>query len=71
MGGIEFLHTEKVAPIDIHRHLLNVYGDETVDVSIVRWWVVHFSKGDSKVKTSHIPDDHAGIYEQDVKALVH
>jgi len=42
-----------------------------VDVSIVTWWVVHFSKGDSKVKTSHIPDDHAGIYEQDVKALVH
>ena len=47
MGGIEFLHTEKVAPIDIHRHLLNVYGDETADVSTVRWWVVHLSSGDS------------------------
>ena len=60
-----------MALTDILQCFLNVYGDETVDVSIVRWWVVHFSKGDSKVKTSHIPDDHAGIYEQDVKALVH
>lgn len=60
-----------MALTDILQCFLNVYGDETVDVSIVTWWVVHFSKGDSKVKTSHIPDDHAGIYEQDVKALVH
>jgi len=28
--------------------LLNVYGDQTVDVSTVRWWVVHFSSGDSE-----------------------
>jgi len=25
--GIEFLHVEKVAPIDIHQCLLNVDGD--------------------------------------------
>jgi len=25
----------------------NVYGDQTVDVSTVRWWVVCFSSGDS------------------------
>jgi hypothetical protein len=24
---IEFLHAEKIAPIDIHQRLLNVYGD--------------------------------------------
>jgi len=23
--------------------LLNIYGDQTVDVSTVWWWVVHFS----------------------------
>jgi len=47
---IEFLHAEKIAPNDIHRRLLNVYGDQTVDVSTVRRWVVHFSSGDSDVK---------------------
>jgi len=30
---IEFLHVEKMAPIDTHWHLLNVYGDHAVDVS--------------------------------------
>ena len=28
--GIEFLHAEKMAPIDIHLHLLNVYGVQMV-----------------------------------------
>ena len=46
----EFLHVEKTAPNDIHRHLLNVYEDQTVDVSTVRQWVVRFSSGDSDVK---------------------
>jgi len=27
--------------------LLNIYGDQTVDLSTVRWWVAHFSGGDS------------------------
>ena len=40
---IEFLHAEKIAPNDIHRRLLNVYGDQTVDVSTVRRWVARFS----------------------------
>ena len=46
----EFLHAEKIAPNDIHRRLLNVYGDQTVDVSTVRRWVARFSSGDSDVK---------------------
>jgi len=33
---IEFFHEEKMAPIDIHRCLLNVYGGQTVYVSMVR-----------------------------------
>ena len=35
----EFLCVEKMAPTDIHQHLLNVYGDLTVDVSTVKWCV--------------------------------
>ena len=46
----EFLHAEQIAPSDIHRRLLNVYGDQTVDVSTVRRWVARFSSGDSDVK---------------------
>ena len=48
--GIEFLHAEKTAPTDIHQCLLNVYGDQTVDVSTLRQWVVHFSSCNSEVK---------------------
>ena len=36
---------KKMAPIDLHSHLLKAYGDQTVDVSTVRQWVVHFSIG--------------------------
>ena len=43
----EFLHEEKMVPIDIHWHLLNVYGDQTVHMSTVRRWVVYFSSVDS------------------------
>ena len=41
----EFLHVGK----EWHPRmcLLNVYGDQTVDVSTVRQWVVRFSSGDS------------------------
>ena len=48
----EFPHVEKITLTDIHWHLLNVSGDQTVDVSIVRQWVVHFSRGNSNVKDS-------------------
>ena len=49
-GVTEFLHVEKIATTDIHQHLLNIYGDRTVDVSTVRWWVVHFNSSDSNMK---------------------
>ena len=45
----EFLHVEKIAPIDIYQYLLNIYGYQRVDVSTVRWWVVHFSSGNSNM----------------------
>ena len=41
---LEFLHAEEMEAIDIHQHLLNTYRDQAVDVSTVRWWVVHFSR---------------------------
>lgn len=34
--GIEFLHAEKVAPIDNGQCFLNSYGGQTVDVSTAR-----------------------------------
>jgi len=46
---IALLHAEKIPPNDIHRRLLNVYGDQIVDVSIVRRWVASFSSGNSDV----------------------
>jgi len=38
---------KKMAPVGIHQCLLNVYGDQAVDVSTVRWWVLRFSNGKS------------------------
>lgn len=35
----EFPCAEKMAPIDIHWCLLNIYGDQIVDVRAVRSWV--------------------------------
>jgi len=33
------LTTEKVRPVEIHRRMQVVYGDQCVDVSTVRRWV--------------------------------
>ena len=35
-----------IVPTHASQCLLNIYGDQRVDASIVRWWVVHFSNGD-------------------------
>ena len=39
---IEFLHVEKMSHIDINQCLLNISGDQTVDVSTLRLWEVCF-----------------------------
>jgi len=36
---IELLTAEKVAPIEIHRGIQVVYGDQCVDMSTERRWV--------------------------------
>lgn len=35
----------EIALNDIHWYLLNVYGDHTMNVRTVRWWIMHFSSG--------------------------
>ena len=41
---------KKVVPNDIHRRLMNVCGDQTVDVSRVMRWEALVNSGDSEVK---------------------
>ena len=43
---IEFLTAEKVPPIEIHRRMQAVYGDQCVDVCTVRRWVRRFKDGE-------------------------
>ena len=47
---IKFFHGEKMAPTDIPLHLVSVYGEQTVNVSTLRWWVMHYSSEDSDGK---------------------
>ena len=37
---------EKVPPIEIHRQMQAIYGDQCVDVSTVRCWVRRFKDGE-------------------------
>ena len=55
-GGTEFLHAEKIVPTDIHHCLLNTDGDQSVDVSTVRQWVMCFSSGNRDMKDTEIHD---------------
>lgn len=68
--GNGFLHTEKMSAIDIHRHLPNVYKDQTVGVNTVMQWVIaHLNswycsvkdKKKRKKKKSHALDSHAQL----------
>ena len=43
---IEFLTAEKVLPIEIHRRIQAVYGDQCVDESTVRRWGRRFKDGE-------------------------
>ena len=43
---IEFFTAEKFPPIEIHRRMQTVYGDQCVDVSTVRRWVRRFKEGE-------------------------
>ena len=43
---IEFLNTEKVPSIEIHRRMQAVHGDQCIDVSTVRCWIRRFKGGE-------------------------
>jgi len=43
---IEFLTAEKVPPIEIHRRMQAIYGDQCADVSKLRRWVRQFKDGE-------------------------
>ena len=47
-GATDFLHAGKTVATDIHQCLLNVYGDQTADVSAVKQWVVRLASGNSR-----------------------
>jgi len=46
LAVIEFLTVGKVPPIEIHRRMQAVYGDQCGDVSTVRHWVRRFKNGE-------------------------
>jgi len=46
LAVIEFLTAGKVPPIEIHRRMQAVYGDQCVDVSTVTRWVRRFKDGE-------------------------
>jgi hypothetical protein len=43
---IEFLTAEKVPPIEIHRGMKAIYGDQCVDMSTLRCWARRFKDGE-------------------------
>ena len=43
----ESLQVEKIAPTDIYQHLLNICGDQTVNMSTAKQRVVCFTSGNS------------------------
>ena len=46
---IKFLTKEGYTAADVHKRLLNVYGEATIDVSNVRRWVKKFKEGITSV----------------------
>ena len=69
--SLNFSMWKKTAPTDIHLHLLNSYGDQTVDVSTVKWWVVHSAAATTAWLTRHVPDSHVDFYGHSMQALIH
>jgi len=59
----------KMAPTDIHWHLWNADGDQTVDVSTMRQGVVHSSSADKTGKRSHVLHSHAQMWNQKMKSV--
>ena len=48
---IKLLIAEKFPPVEIHRRMQAVYGDQCVEVSTVRRWIRRFKDGELGFKT--------------------
>ena len=59
---------KKMVPTDIHQCLLNVCGEQTVDVSTVRCWVVCFSSDNCDSGSACASVD---FYKHGLRALAH
>jgi hypothetical protein len=46
---IEFLGTEGSSPIDIHRRLRSIYGEDVMDISSIRHWVRRFKSSEQDI----------------------
>jgi len=66
-----FLHEGKLAFTDIHQCLLNVYGDQIVDVSREMQWVAHFSNGDHDMRDRPHLNGHADFYKHSMHPPAH
>ena len=69
-ADIEFLTAGEVPPIEIHRRMQAVYGDQCVDVSTVTRWVRRFKNGElgqadlcDKTRSGRISKTNAGLTE--------
>ena len=60
-----FFYVGEMVPTDIHGYLLNIYGDQTVDVSTVRQWVVQWQQ------QQWVSFTVADFYKHGMQALVH
>jgi len=68
--GLEFLHVEIIARMDIHWHLLNIYGAWRVDVSTVRGGWCILAVATVTWKTSHIQDSHTQLSHHEMKSIL-
>ena len=48
-GVIRFLQAENVRPIEIHRRLVAVYGEQVMNAANVRKWCIMFTNGRTDV----------------------
>ena len=51
-----------MSPIDIYHCSVNVNGDQAEDISTLRFWVMHFSSGNTDMKDGNHLDDHRQLF---------
>lgn len=64
---IKFLYAKNVAPVDIYRYVLKIYGDQTGDESAVKLWVLRLSIGETNVCDKQYFKRPCPIYEEPIE----